>query len=225
MIMATNTIKVKVNGKTYTACFYGHNNEAYDQIKPLKSNDAIDVIYYDDFWSIVFESKTNGNTIEVEFEYDNDGNMTDKPIKAVEMNDDGVIVGEYHLGEVKTWDDVVNVLTDDERQLLADTIIEGEWGDCQIEFANGDGTESVTCDAMGYCTNDAKNAGHFSGRKVSALFRSMYRKLETIHYPHSGMGRITAHCNDWWGDGSGDMMFIRDPFDIEAREWAENYNK
>lgn len=124
---------------------------------------------------------------------------------------------------MKTFQDLLNLLTDEQKQLLADTINKGYWGDCEMEFVNEDG-EVVTVYCDGFCTNDAKNAGHFSGRKVSAMFRSMYRKIETIHNPGSGIGEITCHCNDWWGDGSGDMMFIRDPYCDEAREWAKNYN-
>ena len=123
---------------------------------------------------------------------------------------------------MKTFNDILSLLNNDEKQLLADTINHGIWGDCEMEFANEDGTTStVYCN--GYCTNDAKNGGHFSGRKLSAMFSAMYKKLETIHYPQSGMGEITCHCNDWWNDGSGDMLFIRDPFDKEAEEWARNY--
>lgn len=123
---------------------------------------------------------------------------------------------------MKTFNDILSLLTNDEKQLLADTINHGIWGDCEMEFANEDGTTStVYCN--GYCTNDAKNGGHFSGRKLSAMFASMYKKLETIHYTKSGIGEITCHVHDWWEDGSGDMMFIRHPFCDEADEWARNY--
>lgn len=71
---------------------------------------------------------------------------------------------------------IVSVLTSDEQQLLKDTINYGPWGDSDWEFL--DDNEKVETVAMyGYCTNDAKRAGHFSGRKVSSMFRSMYKKL------------------------------------------------
>lgn len=124
---------------------------------------------------------------------------------------------------MKTFNDILSLLTNDEKQLLADTILKGGWGDCEMEFVNEDGeTETAWC--YGYCTNDAHKAGHFSGRKLSAMFRSLYKKVETKRFSsQSGAGEIICHCNDWWGDGSGDMLFIRDPFDNEANEWARNY--
>ena len=70
----------------------------------------------------------------------------------------------------------------------------------------------------GYCTNDAKEAGHFSGRKISAMFRSIYKKLCPEN--HNQTGRYISHCNDWWGDGSGDMLFIRTGYYRAFEEWA-----
>lgn len=119
---------------------------------------------------------------------------------------------------------LVATLTEDERQMLADTIIHGNWGDCEMEFVNPDG-ETVTVPCTGYCTNDTKNGGHFSGRKLSSMFRAFYAKVETQRYSSkSGAGEIICHCNDWWDDGSGDMLFIRDPHDLEADKWAREYN-
>lgn len=67
-------------------------------------------------------------------------------------------------------------LTSDEQQLLKDTINYGAWGDCDMEFRDEAGNVEMV-DAWGYCTNDAKKAGHFSGRKVATMFRSIYKKL------------------------------------------------
>lgn len=111
---------------------------------------------------------------------------------------------------------VVSLLTDEQQQLLKDTINYGAWGDGDFNFLNADG--SWTTDTMyGYCTNDAKRAGHFSGRKVSAMFRSIYRKLCNT----AGIGMVISHCTDWWGDGSGDMLFIRESFVDAFEEWAK----
>ena len=120
---------------------------------------------------------------------------------------------------MKTVEDIVSVLTDEQKQLLKDTIIHGCWGDADYEFLDEKG-EIETAHMYGYCTNDAKLAGNFSGRRVSAMFRSMYKKLCPVHY--NQIGRVISHCNDWWGDGSGDMLFIRsewvDRFELWARE-------
>lgn len=115
--------------------------------------------------------------------------------------------------------EIVSALTSDEQQLLKDTINYGAWGDSEWEFLDdNDKVESVTM--YGYCTNDAKRAGHFSGRKVSSMFRSMYKKLCPAN--HNQIGRYISHCNDWWGDGSGDMLFIRKGYYNAFEEWAMN---
>lgn len=114
--------------------------------------------------------------------------------------------------------EIVSVLTADEQQLLKDTINYGSWGDSEWEFL--DYNEEVETVAMyGYCTNDAKRAGHFSGRKVSSMFRSMYKKLCPTRY--NQIGRYISHCNDWWGDGRGDMLFIRTGYYRTFEKWAK----
>lgn len=127
---------------------------------------------------------------------------------------------------MKTIEDVkyiVKVLTKDEQQLLKDTINKGCWGDCEQEFlrypaaTGSDNLETVY--AMGYCTNDAHKAGHFQGRVVSSMFRSIYRKM--CSYNRNKIGHILCHCNDWWGDGTGDMLFIREEWYAAFEEWAK----
>ncbi len=107
-------------------------------------------------------------------------------------------------------------LTTDEQQLLKDTLNYGAWGDCDMEFRTEAG-EVETVGAWGYCTNDAKNAGNFSGRKVAAMFKSIYKKL----CPDNHTGRFLSQCNDWWGDGSGDMLFIRCELNDGLVNWAK----
>ena len=117
-------------------------------------------------------------------------------------------------------EEVINIiqsqLTSDEQQLLKDTINYGSWGDCDMEFRNEVG-EVETAYAWGYCTNDAKNAGHFSGRKVASMFKSIYKKL----CPDNHTGHFLSQCNDWWGDGSGDMLFIRGTVLQTVETWAK----
>lgn len=113
-------------------------------------------------------------------------------------------------------------LTDDEKQILADTIYEGSWEGCEMEFFGG------TDWCFSYRTNDAKNAGHFPGGcKRAALFRSIYKKLGMLGKGH-GATEFFAYHNDWLGDGTGDMFFIRSyGFELYEyfEEWARNYNK
>lgn len=94
------------------------------------------------------------------------------------------------------------LLNADEQQILKDAISYGCWGDAEVNFKDGDAF------GMGYCTNDAAEAGHFAGRQRSALFRSIYRKLGILG-KGCGSNENFFYCNDWWGDGTGDMFFIR----------------
>lgn len=118
---------------------------------------------------------------------------------------------------IKQVQDIVSVLTADEQQLLKDTINYGAWGVSDSEFLDENGNIETTM-MYGYCTNGAKMAGNFSGRKVSAMFRSMYKKLCQAN--RNQIGRFISHCNDWWGDGSGDMLFIRTGYYQTFEEWA-----
>lgn len=116
---------------------------------------------------------------------------------------------------------IVSVLTDDEKQLLKDTINYGSWGDGDMEFLDDNGNIE-TDGMMGYCTNDAKLGGHFKGCVVSTMFRSIYKKL--CKGEHNKVGRYISHCNDWWCDGSGDMLFIRYAYSDAFEEWAKEKN-
>ena len=61
-------------------------------------------------------------------------------------------------------------------------------------------------------------AGHFKGRVVATMFKSIYKKL--CPACNNQVGRYISHCNDWWGDGSGDMLFIRTGYYRTFEEWA-----
>lgn len=100
--------------------------------------------------------------------------------------------------------EILTVLSEEEKILFLDTIRFGGWGDTDMEFLDEFGNiETAPC--YGYCTNDAHRGGHFKGRQVAAMFRSIYKKL----CPYKGVGRLVTHCSDWWDDGSGDMLFVR----------------
>nr|DAE85865.1 MAG TPA: hypothetical protein [Bacteriophage sp.] len=119
---------------------------------------------------------------------------------------------------IKQVEEIVSVLTTEQQQLLKDTIKYGSWGDASYEFLTEKGEiESVSM--FGYCTNDAKMAGNFSGRKISAMFRSIYKKLCPAN--NNQIGRYISHCRDWWEDGSGDMLFIRTGYYQAFEEWAK----
>lgn len=122
---------------------------------------------------------------------------------------------------VETIRTIVSILTADEQQLLKDTIKHGYWGDAGAQFLNGPDTmaDIVTDGAEVYITNDAKQGGHFSGPRVSAMFRSIYKKL--CPALSNQVGAHLSHCNDWWDDGSGDVLMLREDENSAWREWAD----
>lgn len=119
---------------------------------------------------------------------------------------------------IETIREIVKVLTANEQQLLKDTFLYGGWGDTEIGFLDEEG-KVETVGAWGYCTNDAREGGHFAGRVVSTMFRSIYRKLCTAN--RNTIGAQLSHHNDWWGDGSGDMLFVRSAWNKAWMEWAK----
>lgn len=77
---------------------------------------------------------------------------------------------------IETIREIVKVLTADEQQLLKDTIKHGYWGDASAAFVDEELGDIITIAAEIYITNDAKKGGHFSGRRVSAMFRSILQE-------------------------------------------------
>lgn len=124
---------------------------------------------------------------------------------------------------MKTIEDVLNivsVLTEEQKQVLKDCINNGGWGDGSMEFLDESGNVEAVM-MYGYCTNCAKFGHHFEGRKLSALFRGVYSKLCSKEYGHK-VGLVLSHCRDWWGDGSGDMLFIREEYVDAFEKWASS---
>lgn len=117
---------------------------------------------------------------------------------------------------MKTYSEITQAmkglrLTDAECLALADAVLYGAWGDSEVTFADG-----ALKFGWGYCTNDIRTGGHFRGRQVSALCSSISRKVKAAGCPW------LMWCPDWWGDGTGDMMFIAVDFLSydEAVAWA-----
>lgn len=86
-----------------------------------------------------------------------------------------------------------------EIQAIKDTIRFGGWGDVDMNFADG---KDAYC--WGSCTNDCHKGGHFKGREVTKIWSGIARKIKKTE-----AGLFLQHANDWWGDGTGDMMFVR----------------
>lgn len=111
--------------------------------------------------------------------------------------------------------ELLDKLSDKQKQLLKDTIINGCWGTCDSEFVNEKGIIIVS-NCVGYVVNLAKEAGHFNGRQISAMFRSIYSKL----CPNNGIGNFLSHISNYWDNGSGDALFIKRDYVIAFERWA-----
>lgn len=120
---------------------------------------------------------------------------------------------------MRTIDEILNVLNDEQKQLLADTINFGCWGDCSQEFADDDDM------AMGYITDDAYQGNHFPRRSLSTRFQSLFKALGLEGNKYSKRCVEFKWIYDWWDDGSGSVLFIRDGLDIQFEEWAKNFGK
>lgn len=95
--------------------------------------------------------------------------------------------------------------TPEEIQAVRDAWNYGLWGDADVEFAGQDKM------GIGACTNDIKSAGNFKGREVTNICRKIANRIKK-----QCLDWIN-HFNDWWGDGSGDMLFIS----CEVGSWDE----
>lgn len=112
--------------------------------------------------------------------------------------------------------EIVSCLTEDEKTLLKDTIKYGSWGDTEVDFLD-ENNNVCNLPCYGYCTNDAKKGNHFKGRKISGLFSSMLKKL-----CKDDIGYIFSYYSDYWGDNSGDMLFIRSEYTEDFEKWASD---
>lgn len=120
---------------------------------------------------------------------------------------------------IETIREIVKVLTADEQQLLKDTIRYGYWGDASAAFVDEELGDIIAIAAEIYITNDAKKGGHFSGRRVSAMFRSIYKKMCSACDNQAGIH--LSHCSDWWANGSGDVLMLRADENAAWRKWAK----
>lgn len=114
---------------------------------------------------------------------------------------------------MSTISSLLTALRPQHRYLLALTIKNGLWGDCDYEFLNPN-NEFETVHALGYITNDIAGGG----RRISAMFKAIYSLL----CDDKGCGQFLSHASDWWGDGSGDVLFIRYNDEHEWTQWADN---
>lgn len=110
-------------------------------------------------------------------------------------------------------------LTEEQKQLLADTIIHGSWGDCEETF------DDETVYVYGYVTDDAYRGNHFERRSLSNRFRSLFKALGLKGNRYSKRNAEMVWYYDWWGDGTGSILLIRTELTDDFEKWAREYNK
>ena len=105
---------------------------------------------------------------------------------------------------MKNLEQILANLNEEQKQLLADTINYGCWGDSQEYF----GEECVY--VYGYITDEAYKGGHFIRRELSNRFRSLFKALGLTGNRWHKESDTMKWCYDWWGDGTGSILLIRE---------------
>ena len=103
-------------------------------------------------------------------------------------------------------EDVFSIFNEKQIQAIKLIIKEGFWGGCDQEFG-----DKKNYSAHGYFTNLKK------GKEFSGLMSGVSKILKS-----SGTNLISM-CSDWWGDGSGDMIFFNMELidEKELLDWAK----
>ena len=89
------------------------------------------------------------------------------------------------------------IFTEKQIQALKDAWRYGAWGDSEVNFG-GDEDEF----GLGACTDDIHLGKHFSGRQISGIMSGISKKID-----QTGTDLVASYP-DWWGDGTGDMVFF-----------------
>ena len=101
----------------------------------------------------------------------------------------------------KITEKLATIFTEKQIQILKDAWRYGAWGDAEVNFGKDEDEWG-----LGACTNDAKNGGHFAGRQISGIMSGISKKIDSTSTD------MVANFPDWWGDGTGGMVF----FNIQA---------
>ena len=117
----------------------------------------------------------------------------------------------------KITEELSKFFTEKQIQAMKDAWKYGQWGDCEICFY-GDNKDSY---AIGACTNDIKDGKHFTGRQISGIMSGISKAIIEKNC------KLVENIPDWWGDGSGDMIFFNaNAFDFNEGEDAwDEFNK
>jgi hypothetical protein len=121
---------------------------------------------------------------------------------------------------MKTLNEILANLNEEQKQLLADTINHGAWGDADVFYGNNENAYGY-----GYITDLAYKGNHFERKSLSNRFRSLFKALGLEGNKWNKQSDEMCWMYDWWGDGTGSILFIHESLSTEFEEWAKGYNK
>ena len=98
---------------------------------------------------------------------------------------------------VRTFNEILSNLNDEQKQLFADTINHGAWGDTDTIFKGE--KEPVT--VFGYITDLAYQGNHFERKSLSNRFKDLFKALGLEGNGHEKQSDTMQWMYDWWGDG------------------------
>lgn len=118
-----------------------------------------------------------------------------------------------------TLQDIIAKLNDEQKLLLADTIVFGGWGDTNGEF-NVDEDSDEWSGGFVYLPDGAWRGQHFERKTLPAMFKALYDALDMDGNANFKTNGVMNWHKDWWDDGSGSVLIIRDPLYKEFEKWA-----
>ena len=121
---------------------------------------------------------------------------------------------------MRTIEKILLNLSDEQKQLLADTIVHGAWGDTDAIFEG----EQEAVRVYGYITDLAYKGNHFERKTLSNRFKSLFKALCLKGDKKSKTCDMMQWIYDWWEDGSGSILLIRADITDSLEKWATEYN-
>ena len=118
---------------------------------------------------------------------------------------------------MKTFNEIIKSLKPEQKQLLADVINHGSWGNCDTMF----GDEYVM--VWGYITDLAYKGGHFERRTINNRLRALYKALGMKGDRNFKQNECMQWMYDWWENGSGSILLIREDMTDEVEAWAKDF--
>ena len=121
---------------------------------------------------------------------------------------------------MRTIEQILLNLSDEQKQLLADTIVHGAWGDTDAIFEG----EQEAVRVYGYITDLAYKGNHFERKTLSNRFKNLFKSLGLKGDKKSKACDMMQWIYNWWEDGSGSILLIREDITDSLEKWATEYN-